>query len=411
MIAGDTRVDCIVVGLGPAGLVTALALAREGFRTLAIGHTPTNGRRDLRTTALFAGSVSLLRSLKVWPALASGAAPLTGLRLVDDTGGLLRAPETLFRAGEMDLEAFGYNVENESLVSVLRLQAESLSNITVAAGEVADLTHADDHTTVRLKDGGTASAALVVAADGRGSITRARAGIGVRTWSYPQSAIAARFRHSRPHDGISTEFHRIPGPLTTVPLPGNESSLVWVEVPAEAKRLAELSPEAFARELEVRLQGLLGTIHDVGPRAVFPLSGMTAERFAQHRVALVGEAAHVIPPIGAQGLNLGFRDAACLAQAAADAYARGVGPGDDATLSDYQALRSADVLSRTIAVDLLNRSLISGFLPWHLARGAGLHLIAGIPWLRQLVMREGMHPSLTQPRLMRPALDTPEKSV
>jgi 2-octaprenyl-6-methoxyphenol hydroxylase len=185
-------------------------------------------------------------------------------------------------------------------------------------------------------------------------------------------------------------------------LSGTSSSLVWVERPEEAARLKDLPTTLFAAELEQRLQGLLGTISDIGPRSVFPLSGLTADRLGRRRVALVGEAAHVLPPIGAQGLNLGLRDAAVLADVAGAAKAAGQDPGADATLAEYATRRAGDILSRTMAVDLLNRSLISGFLPLHLARGAGMHLLGTFPALRQLVMREGMQPSVALPRLMQP---------
>jgi 2-octaprenyl-6-methoxyphenol hydroxylase len=394
----DHLTDCVVVGTGPAGLVTALALAHESLTTRLIGPTPTSS--DARTSALFAGSVELLRNLDVWPRLAGEAAPLSGLRLVDDTGGLLRAPETLFVAPELGLEAFGYNVDNAHLVEVLYARVRDTAHIEHMVDEVIGLEQAADRVILRLASGQRVEGAGVIAADGRNSRVRASSGIATSTWSYPQSAIATRFRHSRAHDGISTEFHRDCGPLTTVPLPGKASSLVWVDQPAEAARLLALAPDAFAHELERRLQGLLGTITDIGPRAVFPLSGLSVANMSGSRVALVGEAAHVLPPIGAQGLNLGFRDAATLAEELALAKAAGADPWSMATLAAYDRRRRADALARTVCVDLLNRSLISGFLPFHVMRATGLQLVAGIPWLRQLAMREGMQPSQPLPRLM-----------
>lgn len=391
--------DCVVVGAGPAGLTAALALAREGIAARLVG--PALAAPDTRTTALFAGSVELLRNLGVWPRVAAKSAPLSGLRLIDDTGGLLRAPETLFAAHELGLEAFGYNVDNSCLIKALLACAENDARIQHMAEEVIGLQQASDRVILRLASGASIETCGVVAADGRSSVMRASVGIPVTTWSYPQSAVATRFWHSRTHEGISNEFHRDSGPLTTVPLPGNASSLVWVERPAEAERLVQLAPDAFARELEHRLQGLLGSILDVGPRAAFPLSGLSVERMVAARVALVGEAAHVLPPIGAQGLNLGFRDAATLAEEVARAKAAGDDPWSAETLARYDGRRRTDALSRTVCVDLLNRSLISGFLPLNLARPAGLRLVGAIPWLRQLAMREGMQPSLPLPRLMR----------
>lgn len=400
-MTGDAIYDALVVGAGPAGLVTGLALAHQGLRT-AVVSPPASTAQDPRTTALFAGSIELLRHLGVWHALRVSATPLAGLRFVDDTGHLLRAPETLFCANELGLDAFGFNVDNASLTQALFQRAQIQTGLWRIDGTVSGLTFSETHVGATLSDGRHLRARLVVAADGRNSTIRTQAGIIHRAWSYPQSALATKFKHSRAHAGISTEFHRTAGPLTTVPMSCSWSSLVWVERPEEAARLKDLSQDLFTVELEQRLQGLLGAISEVGPCSVFPLSGLTADRLNYRRAALVGEAAHVLPPIGAQGLNLGFRDAAVLADVAGAAKASGNDPGADGTLAEYATRRAGDVLSRTMAVDLLNRSLISGFLPLHLARGAGLYLLGAFPALRHLAMREGMQPSLPLPRLMRP---------
>ena len=221
-------------------------------------------------------------------------------------------------------------------------------------------------------------------------------------WSYGQAAIATTFRHSRPHSGITTELHRRAGPLTTVPLPGDTSSLVWVEEPALAAHLAGLDDAAFLAELAARLQGLLGSLTDVGPRGIFPLSWLGAMRMGQNRIALVGKSAHAIPPIGAQGLNLGLRDAAALAECVGAARALGADIGSAATLEAYHAARAADVLGRTISVDLLNRSLLSDFLPVQALRGLGLHLLANVGPLRRLVIQGGVGAPGRLPRLMQP---------
>ncbi len=176
---------------------------------------------------------------------------------------------------------------------------------------------------------------------------------------------------------------------------------MWVETPEEAQRLAALDDDGFRQALELRLQGLLGSVGEVSPRTVFPLSGLTAKTFGRARVALVGEAGHVIPPIGAQGLNLGLRDAAVLADGVAEATARRQDPGSPAVLDAYEARRRTDVASRVMTVDLLNRSLISGFLPFHLARGIGLHALKSIGPLRRYLVHEGLQPSSAVPTLMR----------
>jgi 2-octaprenyl-6-methoxyphenol hydroxylase len=391
--------DASVVGAGPAGLAAALGLARLGMRVLIVS-TP-RAHADNRTSALFTGSVQLLRNLGAWDDCRGAAEALTAVRIVDDMGALLRAPEVLFTAAEVGLQAFGYNVPNAILVEALRRQVNAAGTITlIETAPVTELVIAADKVGVRLADETSLDAGLVVGADGRNSLCRNAAGIEARAWSYDQSALTCTFSHQRPHNGVSTEFHRPAGPLTVVPAPGRASSLVWVERPAVARRLADLDDAAFRSALEARLQGLLGPIGEIGARGVFPLSGLTADVAGANRVALVGEAAHVIPPIGAQGLNLGFRDAAILADCVGDALQTGGDVGGPETLAAYARARRTDVAARAWSIDLLNRSLISGLLPVQLMRGLGLHALKAIKPLRRLAIREGLAPSFVTPRLM-----------
>ena len=401
----------LVAGRGPAGLVAALALAEAGLAVTVAGPGPDKPQpRDERTTALFGGSVELLRHLGVWPGLVRAAQGLAGLRLIDDTGGLLRAPETLFMAHEIGAEAFGFNVANVDLVAALEARIAGHARIVGVAASVAHLDTTPDGIAAQFDRGEPWTGALVIGADGRNSSCRRLAGIGERSWSYPQTALAGRFRHSRPHEGISTEFHRRNGPLTTVPMqtaepslePGHWSSLVWVETPTEAARLASLGADAFGQALTARLHGLLGDILNCSPRSAFPLSGMTAVPIARARTILVGEAAHVLPPIGAQGLNLGFRDAAWLAEIAGQAASAGHDIGGQRVLDAYIAARRNDVWARGAAVDLLNRSLFAGSLPLDLARGAGLAALRAFPWARRLAIDGGMGTGAALPPLLQP---------
>jgi 2-octaprenyl-6-methoxyphenol hydroxylase len=392
--------DICVVGAGPAGLAGTLCLAAHGLSVALVGPRPD--RADNRTAALFTGSVQLLRNLEAWEDCRADAEPLTAIRIVDDMGALLRAPEVLFTAAEVGLEVFGYNVPNAPLAEALRRRAAAVADrITVIETAVTEVVIAADKVDVRLADGTVVAARLVVGADGRNSLCRSAAGIAARTWSYEQSAITCTFSHQRPHHGVSTEFHRPAGPLTVVPSPGRSSSVVWVERPAVARRIVDMDEETFRSMIEARLQGLLGRIGAIGPRGLFPLSGLTAEVAGRNRVALVGEAAHVIPPIGAQGLNLGFRDAAILADCVSDALRDGSDIGGAQMLSAFTKARRIDIASRAWTIDLLNRSLISDYLPVQLVRGAGLFALKAINPLRRLAIREGLAPSFIAPRLMR----------
>ncbi len=396
----------IVVGGGPAGLLAALVLTKEGVQTTLItpAPPPAGTAGEARTAALFAPSLALLAYAGVLDACLAASAPMSGIRVVDDRGGLLRAPEVVFSAAEIGLKTFGYNVPNAALNVALREALRGAGdNLTWIAGASAvAVTPSAGGVTVALSDGASVEGALVVGADGRNSVCRASAGIGVRSHEYDQVAITANFRHQRPHDGISTELHGPAGPCTTVPLPGLASSLVWIERRSIGARLMALEPAAFVAALESRLQGLLGSISDLKIQGQFPLSWMKADSFAARRVMLVGEAAHVMPPIGAQGLNLGLRDIGHLVECVSDAVQAGRDPGGEETLAAYNRARKGDVVTRMTAVDALNRSLLSDLVPVHLARGFGLHLLSAIGPLRRAVIAQGMAPSAL-PRMMRAA--------
>jgi 2-octaprenyl-6-methoxyphenol hydroxylase len=320
---------------------------------------------------------------------------------VDDTGRLVRAPEVRFEASEIGLPAFGHNIENRYLIAALASRAAEMASLVTIADEAQDIGLADQSVTIRLKAGGTISARLVVGADGRQSLCRTAAGIEVSRTSCPQTALTFNLAHSRPHADISTEFHTATGPFTLVPLPGRRSSLVWVTDPDEARRLAALPDAPLAEEIEHRSHSIIGRVIVETARGVFPLWMQTARRFAARRVILLGEAAHVMPPIGAQGLNLGLRDAATMAELVAAAGRSGSDAGADNVTEAYDRMRRADVRSRLLAVDVLNRSLLSDFLPLQSARGLGLYLLDRIGPLRRAVMREGVTPLAAQPRLMR----------
>jgi 2-octaprenyl-6-methoxyphenol hydroxylase len=389
--------EVAVVGGGPAGLTAAIALAAAGVETALISRVSP---ADNRTTALLSGSVAALEALEVWALCRANSAPLTAIRLIDDTARLIRAPEVMFEASEIGLEAFGHNIENRHLIAALDRRAGELAQLQRVTAAVAGLEQGETGLMIRLEDGGVVRTRLVVGADGRKSLCRAAAGIETDHRSYPQSALTLNLTHARPHNGISTEFHTESGPSTLVPLPGLRSSLVCVVDPAEAERLRDLDARALSAEIERRAHSMLGKVTVEDGRGVFPLAIETPRSFARNRIALIGEAGHVIPPIGAQGLNLGLRDAATIGELVVEARREGADVGAPELLARYDQARRADVTSRAFAVDALNRSLLTDFLPVQGARGFGLYLLDRIAPLRRAVMREGVEPA-AQPRLMR----------
>ena len=397
-MAKPLTVEVAIVGGGPAGLTAAIALAEAGIETALIARRPPP---DHRTTALLAGSVAALETLGVWAGCQAHAAPLRIMRIVDATARLVRAPEVRFSASEIGLDAFGHNIENRHLVAALDARAGALGSLTRIEDEARAVKTSESGVTITLKGGECIAARLVIGADGRHSLCRAAAGIESDGRAYPQTALTFNLAHTRPHHDTSTEFHTESGPFTLVPLPGERSSLVCVVEPAEATRIAALDDIALNDEIEQRSHSILGKVTVEPGRGAFPLAVETVRTFAQSRIALVGEAAHLIPPIGAQGLNLGLRDAACIGELVVSAARSGDDAGAPDLLARYDAERRADVNSRTLAVDLLNRTLLSDFLPVQSARGLGLYLIDRIGPLRRAVLREGVAPAASQPRLMR----------
>lgn len=381
--------DVIVAGAGPAGLAAACLAAAQGFTTALITG-PRETRPDPRTVALMMPSLGVLEACGLWPGeLREATAPLRKLRLVDDTGAPFAAPELVFSAREAGLDAFGWNIPLALLKPRLEARADELG-VRFLTASAAGYSAEADAATVALDDGTALTAKVILAADGRHSALRQAAGIGVVSWSYDQTAIAVSFAHSQPHRDISSEYHKPAGPFTTVPLPGRRSSLVWMERPARAEELMRLDDRALAAEIQAMSHGELGLISEIGSRRSFPMSGARAVTFARNRVMLIGEAAHTVPPIGAQGLNMSFRDAQDAVALAAQGRDKGEDIGAEKLLREYDMRRQRDVRPRQAVIDLMNRSLLSAYLPLEAGRAAGLATLASFGPLRRLAMNMGL---------------------
>jgi 2-octaprenyl-6-methoxyphenol hydroxylase len=390
--------EILVVGAGLAGLAAAIGFAEAGFETILCGAPEAAGAG--RTVALLDGSMRFLERLGLRPEIERRGAPLRALRLVDATGSLWRAPTVEFQASEIGLDAFGWNIENVELLGALAARADRQRRLFQIAGRVARHQWRSECGQVQCADGRIVEARLVVAADGRDSPARLAADVPTSSQSLPQTALTAILRHRRPHRDFSTEFHTREGPLTLVPLPpvGDDarSSLVWVMSSSQAVRRNALSDVELASEIEAEAQSIFGSMSLLGARGVFPLMRRKAWRLTAPRLALIGDAAHVLPPIGAQGLNLGLGDAAALIDAAAAATRRGEDVGGSGVLTRYESARRSDILLRTIAVNGLNGSLLARFGPLDFGRAGALAALSAIGPLRRMTMRAGLQAGLAR---------------
>lgn len=386
------QVDILVSGGGLAGLIAAAAFGARGHSVLCVDPAPpviaeADPEADLRTTAFLQPSVSLLERAGLWPALAPHALPLQVMRIVDAAG----QPVTRdFDAAEVSDRPFGWNLPNWLIRRELVAHLAGLPNVAFRPGVGTQaLVARQAEALITLSDGARLAARLVVAADGRSSPIRQALGIGVRRLGYGQAALAFAVAHDLPHDGVSTEIHRAGGPFTLVPLTdrdgGPRSAVVWLDRAAEIERLCALPVPAFEAAMTDRSAGVLGPLRLISRRSVWPIIAQLADRFDGPRTALMAEAAHVVPPIGAQGLNMSLADLATLLDLTA-----GGDPGDAAALAAYTRRRWPEVALRIAGVDLLNRASIMGAKPLTDLRALALGALHGPAPLRQTLMRLGM---------------------
>lgn len=388
--------DILISGGGIAGLIAAAAFGRAGYTVLCVDPAPpvtdeADAASDLRTTAFLQPSVEALAAAGIWDRLAPFATPLQVMRIIDAGGAepearLLRD----FDASEISDQPFGWNLQNWLLKREISARLSELPNVEFAPGTAfIGMTTRDDAAIVRLSDR-EIRAKLVIGADGRHSAVRRALGIGVQVTRYGQKALAFAVTHERPHHNVSTEIHRSGGPFTLVPLPDRDgrpaSAVVWMERGAETARLRALDPDAFEAALNARSAGVLGHLKQATRLTEWPIITQWADRLTGPRTALIAEAAHVVPPIGAQGLNMSLADVTTLLRLCQEAE----DPGAARTLAQFEQDRAQDVRLRIAGIDALNRASMLHSRPLRDLRALALGGLYALPPVRRLMMKTGL---------------------
>lgn len=393
------HVDILVAGGGVAGLAAAAAFGSIGYSVLCVDPaapviSDTERGADLRTTAFLQPSVSVLRAAGLWERLVPHAMPLQVMRIVD-AGGVEPVARTThdFDASDLSELPFGWNLPNWLLRREFLARLDDLPGVRFEPGVgAADLLTRESEAIVTLSDGRRVSARLLLAADGRHSRMRTALGIGVQTFRYGQKALAFAVTHDMPHENVSTEIHRSGGPFTLVPLPDRDgkpcSAVVWMETGPEIARLQALDDAGFEAEMNMRAAGLFGWLKRVSPLTVWPIIAQIADRFDGQRSALMAEAAHVVPPIGAQGLNMSMADLKVLLDLVRQENPETL--GDAKMLQTYHRRRWPDVRMRVAGVDMLNRASMAQAQPLRDARATALDALYALGPVRHGLMRLGI---------------------
>jgi len=394
--------EIVIAGGGLVGLTLGVALGRAGVAATVVDRAPAAAQTaagfDGRVSAIAAGSQRVLAAVDLWRRLAAEAEPIRAIR-VSDGASLLH----LHYDGAADgTGPMGWIVENRAIRRALQAAAAETPLLRVLDGRtITGFERAADTIAARLDDGTRLRARLLVAADGKDSPLRAAAGIAALTARYAQTGIVCTVAHARPHRGIAQERFLPAGPFAILPMTGDRSSLVWTERADLAPALLALDAESFAAELARRFGDHLGLLRVVGPRFAYPLTLVLADRYVAPRLALAGDAAHAIHPIAGQGLNLGLRDTAVLAETVVDAMRLGLDPGTTVVLDGYEVRRRFDNTLMLAVTDTLNRLFSNDLGPIRLARDLGLAAVDAVPPLKRTFMRHAMGTVGALPRLMR----------
>jgi 2-octaprenyl-6-methoxyphenol hydroxylase len=396
-------VELLIAGGGLTGLLLGIACGGAGLPVAIVDRQDParllGEEFDGRSSAIGYGSQQVLEAIGLWPPIAPDAEPIREIRVADDDSPLFLH----YDHRELGASApLGYIVENRVLRRVLIDRIRSIPNVLFLAPLAVDSVSTSPlRATAELSDGRQLRTRLVTAADGQESPLRRAAGIRTVEWRYPQTGIVTTVRHQRPHNGIAVEHFLPAGPFAILPMTGNRSSIVWTERAELAPRLVDLSDAGFATELAARFGDFLGEVEPIGPRWTYPLKFLLAENYAATRLALVGEAAHTIHPIAGQGLNLGIRDVAALAELLIDTRRLGLDIGEDSVLLHYQRRRRFDALALAAVTDGLNRLFSNSLPPIQLARDVGLAIVNRLPPLKRVLMRDAMGILGDLPRLVR----------
>lgn len=402
------RSDIVISGGSYAGLALALALAQglDGISITVVDPKPRGGGDPLlddpRAFALSASSQRLLEAIGIWNAIAELAQPVSTIEITDSSLDAGVRPTLLTYANEIDDgAAASFIVPGGPLLMALDAAARATPAIRFITGSVTGYKAGTHDVELKLGDGQSFVASLAVAAEGRRSVVREAAGIKLIGWDYDQTGIVVTIKHERDHEGRAVQHFLPSGPFAILPLPGNRACITWSETTSEARRILALDDAAFLAEVDKRFGGQLGPLELAGPRASWPLSMHLARAYIAPRLALIGDTAHGVHPIAGQGLNLGLRDVAALAEVIAEAMRVGLDPGNAETLRQYQRWRRFDSTLSTLAFDGLNRFFSNDWTLVRAARDVGLGIVDRLPFAKRLLVSEAAGVTGDLPRLLK----------